>query len=216
MSTPLGYQYAPVVLGGAPLPLPDGHQPQAAYMYANNVSGLASRSIRREKAFALTVLQTARPWPAFGKPPSVPHQRTGESEAAVALLLPPPLKATALREPVEVLTKAPILSHIAPHPPSIQISVWNTAPSVRKHSGPSKNRRLQAVVSHQLAEVVPQLFNLRQLQRLVLGLSHGGLPRERGGLGTRVVPARVCPVPRLCQDETRDFRMQRAGIDSLK
>ena len=216
MSTPLGYQYAPVVLGGAPLPLPDGHQPQAAYMYANNVSGLASRSNRREKsAFALTVLQTARPWPAFGKPPSVPHQRTGESEAAVALLLPPPLKATALREPVEVLTKAPILSHIAPHPPSIQISVWNTAPSVRKRSGPSETRRLQAVASHQLAEVVPQLLNLRQLQRLVLGLSHGGLPRERGGLGTRVVAARVCPVP-ACVKMRRDFRVQRAEIDSLK
>ena len=61
-STPEGYQYAPVLLGGAPVPDPDGHQPQAA------------------------VDQTAPPLPSLGFPPSVPHQRTGESEAAVPYL----------------------------------------------------------------------------------------------------------------------------------
>ena len=93
-STPLGCQMAPDAFGIAPLPLPGPHQ----------VSGQA------------VVLHTAPPGPFVGAPPSVPHHRTGE------LLTPPPLKATAPAAFV-VRTSAPTLSHIAPQPPSSQISV---------------------------------------------------------------------------------------------
>ena len=88
------HHMALVMFGGLPLPLPGPH----------HVSAHA------------VVLQTARPGPKWGWPDSVPDQRTGLRET------PPPLKATASFALV-FRTSAPTLSHMAPHPPSSQISV---------------------------------------------------------------------------------------------